>query len=496
MGTAQSIGSCGLTTTDSELIKQRLIQNKAFLKGHPEMARSRNAITYIPIKFHLAGKDDGSDRIGYTRVMDQLCLMNELFAEYEMQFYIYEGFNEINNTAILEEHLTASAGMAMGREKESRAVNVWILGSAQLEGSIGQTFGYYTPFDDWIVVDKLYISARGYTLPHELGHYFSLLHTFHGWGENNAAPYSETYEGKPAPATSPGGVLNEYADGSNCEIAGDMICDTPADYLYIEKLNFNGCEYTGTMLDPKGEALEPDPGLIMGYFADNCLENFTEEQVDLMKVDLQSAQRRAIRRDFTPTTSAITTAPSLIAPKDKFVTDSYNKVLLSWDEVPGASYYIIEMDKISSFTANSLQFIAYRNSFLLDDVLSPNRNYHWRVYAYNDATTCGTPSSTERFRTGVSTATPSIKKVNNLEVYPNPTKSKAGFTLSVDATASFDAAIKIFNFTGQLVWHKSTHTFTNGSSQQVIKTAQLTAGMYFVHLENSEGIITKKIIVQ
>jgi len=493
IGQVQTHSTCGMSTSDFDVLRQRLKSNKAFLKANRTMATSRNATTYIPLKFHLVGKDDGSERISYTRVMDQLCLMNEVFAEYELEFYVFEEFNEVDNTGIYEDHFSTRAGMAMGRERENRAINIWILGEAQLEDSVGQTFGYYTPAEDWIVIRKLHISSQGYTLPHEIGHYFSLLHTFNGW---DFSPYDDTYEGMSAPERSPGEVLNECADGSNCEIAGDMICDTPADYLYINKLAFTGCEYTGTMLDPKGEPLKPDPSLIMGYFADNCIDKFTQEQVDLMKADLQSADRRAVRRGFTPSVPVINEAATLIAPIDRFVTASYNQVNLTWEAVPDATYYIVEIDNVSFFSANSQQHIVYTNSKFLDNELNPNRNYYWRVYAFNEATSCGMPSDTERFRTGLSTATSSIEAVSSLEVQPNPVKLSAGFTLSVQATASFEASIKIFNFTGQVVWSKPTHTFINGKSQELIKTKQLSPGMYFVHLENTQGIITKKIIVQ
>ncbi|MCR4418540.1 MAG: M43 family zinc metalloprotease [Ignavibacteria bacterium] len=54
------------------------------------------------------------------------------------------------------------------------------------------------------------------TLPHEMGHYFDLFHTYQIWEEQ------------------PGGSLiyeNIARDGScrNCEDAGDLLCDTPAD---------------------------------------------------------------------------------------------------------------------------------------------------------------------------------------------------------------------------------------------------------------------------
>ena len=59
------------------------------------------------------------------------------------------------------------------------------------------------------------------TFAHELGHYFSLLHTH------------ETIFGL------------EYVNGSNCENRGDLLCDTPADPNIYNLVNPNSCQYGG-----------------------------------------------------------------------------------------------------------------------------------------------------------------------------------------------------------------------------------------------------------
>ncbi len=88
---------------------------------------------------------------------------------------------------------------------------------------------------------------------HELGHLFGLLHTFENAG-------------------------SELVDGSNCETAGDGICDTPAD-PFVENSDTiwqDGCEFIWEGLDPNGQYYQPDVGNIMSYYA--CACGFTREQ--------------------------------------------------------------------------------------------------------------------------------------------------------------------------------------------------------------------------
>lgn len=97
------------------------------------------------------------------------------------------------------------------------------------------------------------------TIIHELGHYFGLLNTFEGNG-------------------------TEFANGSNCETEGDLICDTPADpytlgdplgnYISID----DGCRFTSQLLDANGQFYEPDVGNYMSAYPAECTCGFTYEQ--------------------------------------------------------------------------------------------------------------------------------------------------------------------------------------------------------------------------
>ncbi|MCB0633083.1 MAG: M43 family zinc metalloprotease [Saprospiraceae bacterium] len=97
-------------------------------------------------------------------------------------------------------------------------------------------------------------------LVHEMGHFFGLYHTF------------ETEFGE------------ELVDGSNCETAGDLVCDTPADPYVINTPAENyvdeeqGCRFIDGSSDANGAPYIPHVANIMSYYQDACLCGFTHGQ--------------------------------------------------------------------------------------------------------------------------------------------------------------------------------------------------------------------------
>ncbi|MEM9896947.1 MAG: T9SS type A sorting domain-containing protein [Bacteroidota bacterium] len=105
-------------------------------------------------------------------------------------------------------------------------------------------------------------AMNGSTLPHEIGHYFSLYHT-HGKTNN--------------------GTTDELVDGTNCADTGDDICDTPADPNLSGKVQNSNCAYTGTDTDANGAAFVPNTRNIMSYSTKACRDEFSTGQYERIR---------------------------------------------------------------------------------------------------------------------------------------------------------------------------------------------------------------------
>lgn len=96
------------------------------------------------------------------------------------------------------------------------------------------------------------------TLAHEFGHVLGLMHTHTGNG-------------------------SELVDGSNCDISGDLLCDTPADPgLNAGNVDWVTCTYIGTATDANGDIYQPDVENIMSYSP--CgRSTFSPGQIEVMQ---------------------------------------------------------------------------------------------------------------------------------------------------------------------------------------------------------------------
>lgn len=110
-------------------------------------------------------------------------------------------------------------------------------------------------------------NCAGYlsTASHEFGHYLDLLHTHQGG--------------------------DECVKRTNCEEAGDQLCDTPADpNLYEDgnsKVDKITCLYIGAEVDDcDNSPYVPDPQNFMSYSTKTCRTTFSPEQINRATVCL------------------------------------------------------------------------------------------------------------------------------------------------------------------------------------------------------------------
>ena len=474
---------CGTVGEDARAIAIRLADNQLALKNK-QLVYPRSTV-FVPIKFHLIGKDDGTRRIPMSDVYDQLCELNSHFSDQDIQFYIKEGLDLIDNSLLYENHMAYQNIMA--HHADQKAINVFLMETVNaLEETI---VGYYNKSFDWIVLRNADV-GRNRALTHEIGHFFSLLHPFHGW---DLEPYDPKIHGTPAPDYSPMGIPTEKMDHSNCATAGDRLCDTPADYNFF---GWPNCEYDGGALDPSGTLVNPEEKLFMNYFNCNREEYyFSEEQKAIMMADLLSTKRFRIRGGSPKSTSTIPTRPTLLFPTSGQESESGNSADLFWTEVSGATQYLIEVDVVPNFTSEELRSrFSSRNSITIDE-LEPGTNYFWRVKPINDYYTCQKFTNFTNFKTAIVSGTQSLPGVTGVSLSPNPLRDQR-LRLHISAAQSMEVFADLIDVTGRTVHRFGKLDLSAGLNELPLSVQEgLPDGLYHFRMRSGRGIRTERILL-
>lgn len=281
---AQLDESCGTTVSTKEiaLINERLEQfNSQRARG--SSWQSSEEIIYIAIAAHIVRRADGSGGLSEEQLISAIEYLNESYESMNMNFFLLGDINYIDSDGYYDFDSSQEAGITEDNNVEN-AINIYFYNS--LSSGSNSLCGYaYFPSTgrDHIMMANGCTVNQGSTLPHEVGHYFNLYHT-HGKTNN--------------------GTTDELVDGSNCETAGDDLCDTPADPNLSGKVNSN-CVYEGTSTDSNGQAYAPDPRNFMSYAPGFCRVFFTGDQKDRIVTAYQTFKTYLIDKYYTANFSAL-----------------------------------------------------------------------------------------------------------------------------------------------------------------------------------------------
>ena len=425
---------CGTQTT-AETIEW--IRAHRFSEG--DFSQLRNTL-YLPIQFHIVGTDEGTGYFSSTEVFRLLCELNEFYTFSGMQFYIDNPFNYIAEDDDFS-HSFPDAVEMMDDHNVNDQVNVYIVESP------GGNCGWYLGNVDGVAIAKSCAGNNSTTLAHELGHFFSLPHTFWGWEgrydeENNLT--------EPLPVNE-----REKVSGANCGDTGDGFCDTPPDYISYRW----GCPFGTNLTDPDGVQFKPDETYFMSYSSDQCQDKFSNEQMLAMRTDVIE-ERPDMANYPTPNIDAPGTT-ELFYPANGANNVNADNVLFTWKNVNADRYYL-EVTQQGSVDLVVNEWLT-TTSYLAN--LSSNRTYYWKVIALNTGNTCGTVKSGS-FQTGnagtiyANTVTVQTPSCNG--------NADAGITLSVSG------GIGPFNY-----------AWSNGSTSNNI--SGLSAGIYEVTVTALDG---------
>ena len=263
---AQHLHQCGVSAEEGNMIKNRMLENRkraAFLNDI--YSNARNSTIYIPVQFHIVTKTDGSGGESLEDVLANLCKLNDDFAFMNVEFYLANPVAYINQSLLYDNDYNGMANYFLSTYKQPNVVNIFV-GNSIVSSNGNTLLGYYSRNLDVIYAIKSSVNGHSFTLTHEVGHFFSLPHTFNGWEELDYEDVMANTTGR-TPSILPDGdvVENIVRTGGeeNCQIAADGFCDTEANYLfgfYRAKYNTgpNFCEYVGSGIDPTGKLFRPD----------------------------------------------------------------------------------------------------------------------------------------------------------------------------------------------------------------------------------------------
>jgi len=217
---------------------------------------SEEEMLCLNVHFHIVRDNNGSSNSNPIRSFELGGItadLNNNYNPHKINFH-YAGFDYIDNT-LLNDLQNSEIDPLIALNNVSDAINIYIVNTVT-DGWNG--FARNIPGTNLIVTAEAALSD---VVSHEVGHCLNLYHT---------------HETK-------FGIETE----ENCTIAGDLLCDTPADPNLRSNTsatdpNFpyfvdSSCNYT------KGDGYSPDTKNIMSYTRPSCLEHFTNGQAIRMR---------------------------------------------------------------------------------------------------------------------------------------------------------------------------------------------------------------------
>lgn len=489
-----SVASAQFCGTPQDPILERTVINKQSL-----IPVQRGVQKYIPVTFHLVASSNGSGRVNEENVLLQIANLNASYADQEFKFYI-DRLNYFDNDAVYNTPASNAAKTQMRLRKDNNSVNIYITNAADSgNGGPGVTLAYYDPQEDWIVSRKDQIGGTSSTVAHEAGHFFSLAHPFDGW---DCFPFTLADYTNPVnvdftkPCEGGGGSkLIELHDRSNCNTAGDKICDTPEDYN-LGLLFQNNCNENTIVKDKNGEVIKPMTNNFMSYYTNCSSYAFTPMQKTLINTDFFSFQRNYIRTGVVPNITPVTDPVQYLTPINGEESNGTTNILLDWEDVPGANKYIVIYDRFSSFTFDPVKTIVSASEFVITDALLLDKPYYWKVWPYNESMTDAGYSATQNFKVGTGTAVNEIRNINDFALTPNPVMDHIPAILTLSSTNAFGAQLQVTDVSG-LVLSNETISISSGMSQYLIQNTELPAGIYFVSVISKQGrLVTPMMIME
>ena len=127
--------------------------------------------------------------------------------------------------------------------------------------------------------------------------------------------------------------------------------------------------------------------------------------------------------------------------------------------------------------------------------LLKDKTFYWRLRPYNNQHTCTSYTEGNTFSTGSVTAVRSLEAVTGLVVSPNPAPATGTSFINLSAAEPVELDVVLLSATGQTV-QQFPWQVVAGSNRKELTTNNLPAGLYFLHLQSAQGVVSQKLVLQ
>lgn len=481
---AQHQGFCGTDLHDNHVIRSRMFHNRDV---NPVLVQRTGAIKYVPVNYFLSAKLDGTGRLRYIKVLENICDLNRIYADQEISFYL-KNIIDLNNTFLYDDPSSTLGAAYLNSVDKNHNNSINLFVASKANGAVPGVLAFYNPMGDYLVSEAAQVNNKGFTLAHEFGHFFSLAHTFYGW-ENTLYDCSQA-----CPTEVQLGSISvpvEYVDREltvagrkHCHIAADGFCDTPADYNC--GYGWNGCNWSiACWVDPEGKNLDPDEKNIMSYFLNNCHQYFSAEQKAAIARDYASSARNFLRTPAHTPLQAVTAPPG----NPTAIVNGFNSVNLKWDAAPNATHYILEYATVNLSNNSTFKNHILTKTDTTFTNFAKGIKYAWRVTAYNATFPCPMSTANLSFTNsnfGVATQDSELE-ISDVSVYYT---GENQYVINLQANKSDKLLLNLYSIDGKLI---HTEYLQIQAGHNFIEKNVSGAGTFLYQLKSTQRAIAGKL---
>lgn len=440
----------------------------------------------LPVVIHITENGNGIPAVEVGDMLNAFCKLNEDFEPSGIQFYI-KSIEFLDRPDYYDHYQIGQAVSMITNHSQPNAINVFFVRTAVEDGICGYNLVDQKQQSLGITLAGSCTNRYNSNWAHEMGHFFSLPHTFHGW-EGIVHDYRT-----PAP-TLVNNVPVEHVNGSNCQLAGDGFCDTPADYLNGRWFCAEDGASSFLQMDPEGISFRSDGSMIMSYAQDGCAHRFSPRQLGAMQNYLVS-QRSDLMGEPISLSAIRPNEINLIFPSVAQRLPYSEQIRFEWDRVNGAMGYILEISLLPTFAVLEQQAFVFTADFNVAG-LRPGRTYYWRVRPFNNLHTCPVYSMPQSFTLlGLTTETTEPVNLVQLQLQPNPLSAGRAPVIRMATLSRDNWEFSLFAVDGQNLANHHVELPAGEHEFSLDLGVQLSPGMYLLHIQNDQGRTTRRLVV-